>query len=221
MLARITTATLALVFAACSAVSAAQSLSPKPQGAEIAFVHSVQKDLMARFPKALDAEQAGYFRFTNEDNTGSISYVNLHWQSADAQHPSQLWYDVHGNLLGADYSVLQSTSPKRPKLWGINPARWLRIDEHLHYVLAGPAKNSDYHGMGTKKFLAAGGSLADPSPATLVKMGLIKNTGQIAHFFVFPSIWDLQIWVKPNPNGAFAMMNPLVKPSKNAGHDSM
>jgi hypothetical protein len=27
-----------------------------------------------------------------------------------------------------------------------------------------------------------------------------------------PSIWDLIVWVKPNPSGAFAEKNPLVKP---------
>ncbi len=221
MLARITTATLALVFAACSALSAAPSPSPKPQGAEVAFVRSVQGALASRYATVADAERAGYFRFTNEDRSGSISYANLHWQSPDVQHPSQLWYDVHGNLLGADYSVMQSGSPEAPKLWGVNPARWQKFDEHLHYVLAGPPMSSDYHGIGTKKFLAAGGSLANPSSATLVKMGLVKSPDQVARVFVFPSIWDLQVWVKPNPNGAFAMMNPLVKPSKNAGKDSM
>ena len=221
MLARITTATLALVLVTSSALLAAVTPPPKPQGAEVAFVQTVQHDLTTRFATVADAQRAGYFRFTNEDNTGSISYANLHWQSESPAQPSQLWYDVHGNLLGADYSVLQSSSPKAPHLWAVNPERWQQFDEHLHYVLAGPEKPGDYHGMGTKKFLAAGGNLADPSAATLVKMHLVKNTSQVAHFFVFPSLWDLQVWVKPNPNGAFAMMNPLVKPSKNAEHDSM
>lgn len=56
---------------------------------------------MARFPHASDAEKAGYVRYTNEDNTGSISYANFSWTS-DPTHPSQLWYDKSGNLLGAD-----------------------------------------------------------------------------------------------------------------------
>ena len=80
-----------------------------PQGTEVAFVASIQKDLNARFPTPADAVKAGYFRYSNEDEDGAISYANLHWQSSNPQSPSQLWYDVKGNLLGADFSVLQST----------------------------------------------------------------------------------------------------------------
>ena len=39
--------------------------------------------------------------------------------------------------------------------------------------------------------------------------------------FVFPALWDLQVWVMQNPNGAFAEMNPLVKPSATADKDDM
>ena len=88
--------------------SPAPSLSPVPQGTEVAFVQQIQKDLTARFPTPADAVNAGYFRYGNEDEDGAISYANLQWQSGDPQHPSQLWYDVKGNLLGADFSVLQS-----------------------------------------------------------------------------------------------------------------
>jgi hypothetical protein len=95
-------------FAATPAPSA--SLSPMPQGAEVAFVKQIQTDLNARFPTPADAEQAGYFRFGNEDEDGAISYANLHWQSGNPQQPSQLWYDVKGNLLGADFSVKQTAA---------------------------------------------------------------------------------------------------------------
>ncbi|MBV8116720.1 MAG: hypothetical protein JOZ01_02010, partial [Candidatus Eremiobacteraeota bacterium] len=105
------------------------ALSPFPTGAEVAFVTSIQKDLSARFPTPQAAEQAGYFRYTNEDEDGAISYANLHWQSANPQQPSQLWYDVHGNLLGADFSVLQSNSPAPPNLWGVNYRRWISFRE--------------------------------------------------------------------------------------------
>jgi hypothetical protein len=33
-----------------------------------------------------------------------------------------------------------------------------------------------------------------------------------AQLVLRPSIWDLIVWVNPNPNGAFADKNPLVKP---------
>src|SRR5580700_10296564 len=97
--------TLCAGFAFAAATPApAPTLDPQPNASEATFVTGIQKDLMARFPTAADAIKAGYFRFTNEDSTGAISYANLQWQSADPQHPSQLWYDVNGNLLGADFS---------------------------------------------------------------------------------------------------------------------
>jgi len=101
--------------------------------AEKTFVAGIQSDLMQRFPHAADAEKAGYVRFTNEDDTGAISYANKHWTSADPKHPSQLWYDVKGNLLGADFSV-PKTSATPPTLWGINPGRWATFNAHIHYV---------------------------------------------------------------------------------------
>ncbi len=197
---------------------AAPKLSPKPQGAEIAFVAGLQADLGKRFATIAEAEKAGYFRYTNEDNTGSISYANLSWTSADPAHPSQLWYDVHGNFLGADFSV-PFVKGKRPTLWGVNPARWMHFGEHLHYILRGADGKDIYHGTSLKKFVAAGGSATAPAAATLVSMGLAKSASDVVRVFVFPNIWDLVVWVKPNPSGAFADMNPLVKPSKGAGMD--
>ncbi len=197
------------------------TLSPIPQGTEAAFVKSIQKDLMARFPTPADAVKAGYFRFGNEDEDGAISYANLQWQSGNPQSPSQLWYDVHGNLLGADFSVLQSASPAPPTLWGVNYRRWVSFREHIHYVLAGPNGTETYGATSVKKFAAAGGNVDDPKADTLVKMGTVKSTADVQRIFLFPSLWDLIVWIKPNPNGAFADKNPLVIPSANAAKDSM
>ncbi len=206
-------------FAATPAPKA--TLSPMPQGSEITFVKAIQKDLMARFPTAQDAENAGYFRYTNEDEDGAISYANLHWQSGNPQQPSQLWYDVHGNLLGADFSVLQSGSAAPPAVWGVDYRRWTSFREHIHYILAGPNGTEIYGGTSAKKFVAAGGNVDDPHAATLVKMGIAKSTADVKRVFLFPSIWDLIVWVKPNPNGAFADKNPLVVPSANAEKPDM
>jgi hypothetical protein len=92
---------------------------------ENAFVSEISSYLMAHYPTAADAVRASYIRYTAEDETGAISYANLHWQSTDTRHPSQLWYDKNGRLLGADYSVLLSGSATRPQLWGVNPGRWV------------------------------------------------------------------------------------------------
>ena len=194
---------------------------PEPRGAEVAFVTSIQKDLMERFPTAADAEKAGYFRYTNEDDTGAISYTNLKWSSADPTAPSQLWYDVNGKLLGADFSVLQTDSPKQPHLWGVNPARWEHFGAHVHWVVADTSAKETYGATSVKKFVAAGGDIANPQAETVVKMGAAKDPSLVSHVFLFPAVWDLIVWVKPNPNGAFAEKNPLVKPSANAEKDSM
>lgn len=209
-------AVLAFVLTA-SGVHAAKKISPQPQGAEIAFVASIQKDLMARFPNAAAAEKAGYFRYTNEDNTGAISYTNNQWTS-DATHPSQLWFDANGNLLGADFS--QPDAPTAPKLWGIQPGRWLHFNPHVHFVYTDGTATVYGRATSVKKFLGAGGSLTAPTADPIVKLGLVKDATAITHVFVFPHIWDLIVWVKPNPSGAFAEKNPTVHPTANAAKDS-
>lgn len=179
--------------------------------AESAFVKAIQADLMARFPTAQDAEKAGYVRYTNADNTGAVSYANFQWTSPDAQHPSQLWYDKAGNLLGADFSVLQ-TSSVRPSIFGVNPGRLYQFDDHVHWVENVGGKMIYDKWVDARKYRAAGGDPAHPTAAQLVAIGRAKNASSIATVFDMPSIWDLIVWVKPNPNGAFAEKNPLVTP---------
>jgi hypothetical protein len=144
--------------------------------------------------------------------------VNLQWTSADSQHPSQLWYDVHGNLLGADFSQPYATNP--PKLWGVDSRRWDHFGQHIHWVRNINGKES-YGEIGTAKFQKSGGSLANPQAAAIVKLGKASSIAQVTHVFVFPNIWDLIVWIKPNPNGAFANANPLVIPSKTAEKGDM
>jgi hypothetical protein len=126
---------------------------------------------------------------------------------------------VNGNLLGADYSVLQSASPTAPTLWGIDPKRWESFHAHVHWVIVGADGKETYGATSMKKFTAAGGNLDNPDAATVVKLGDAKSAAAVTHVFVFPAIWDLTVWVKDNPNGAFADMNPNVTPSANASKD--
>lgn len=195
-------------------VAYAADLSPKPQGAEIAFVNGISKDLNARFPTEADAERAGYFRYTNEDDTGAISYANLQWTSNDPAHPSQLWYSASGKLLGADYSQPYAAG-NPPHLWGVNPQRWGHFGAHVHWVIDAGGKET-YGATSVAKFKAAGGDPAHPQAATVVALGKAKDPSQVKHVFLFDDIWDLEVWVTPNPNGAFADKNPLVHPSANA-----
>ncbi|MFN2527653.1 MAG: hypothetical protein ABR584_02945 [Candidatus Baltobacteraceae bacterium] len=190
--------------------------NPKPSGAEVAFVTGIQADLMKRFPTAADAEKAGYVRYTEEDDTGAISYANQQWQSADAQHPSQLWYDVTGNLLGADFSVLKSNNPARPNLWGIDPGRWFNFGHpHYHYILKDPKTAKVTYGAYGGKMLKKMHITAPGTEAAAMTVAKVPKANVLT-FFTFPALWDLQVWVKDNPNGAFAEKNPNVIPSKHA-----
>ena len=211
---RCSLASVVLVALTCTAALAdsGPAVSGPPTISESKFLNAIQADLGKRFPTAADAERAGYIRYTNEDDTGAISYANLHWQSADPKHPSQLWYDKHGALLGADFSELKTAA--RPHKWGVDPRRWAEFDAHIHYVVLDPATKKhtyDQYVM-LDKWKAAGGDPAHPSATTLVAMKRVPAAADVPTIFLFPNIWDLIVWVKPNPSGAFADKNPNVKP---------
>ena len=63
--------------------------------------------------------------------------------------------------------------------------------------------------------------MANATADPFVKLGKVKSADQITHVLPFPAQWDVEVWVTPNPLGAFAETNPLVKPSKNAGMGEM
>lgn len=166
------------------------------------FVASVQRDLTARFPHVSDAGKAGYVRYTAPDDTGAISYANQEWNS-DPSHPSQLWYDKDGNLLGADFSVPRPNGEARPQLWGIDPGRWYEFNGHVHYVIKDPTSGKMIYDqwIWNNDFVNAGGNLSHPSAQTVVQMGRVPSAGYITTIFEFPTQWDLIVWVKPhNPN---------------------
>src|SRR5947207_1080692 len=120
-------------FASSLALAASPKLPDTPLPSELAFVLSATKDLNARFPNPAAAEKGGYFRYNNEDKTGAISYANLKWNSVDPRHPSQLWYDVKGRLLGADFSRTLSMPAVTPNIWGLNSQRWFKFRvAHVH-----------------------------------------------------------------------------------------
>jgi len=182
--------------------------------AETTFVSQISSYLIAHYPTASAAAKAGYIRYTGEDETGAISYANLHWYSQDIHHPSQLWYDKNGKLLGADYSVPLSASAARPQLWGINSGRWVEFDGHIHWVSKDPSTGALSYDQwaSDKAFVAAGGDPNHPTAVTLVAMKKVVSTSDVVTIFHSPAIWDLIVWVTPNPNSAFAWKNPLVTP---------
>lgn len=171
---------------------------------ETQFLESVRRDLIARFPHVADAEKAGYVRYTAPDDTGAISYANQQWVS-DPTHPSQLWYDADGNLMGADYSVPRPNGEARPQVWGINPGRWYEFNGHVHYVIKEPGSSKTVYDqwIWNNDFVAAGGNLAKPSAATVAKIGRVPSADYISTIFEFPTQWDLIVWVKPHAAGPF------------------
>ena len=66
--------------------------------------------------------------------------------------------------------------------------------------------------MRAQRLAAAGADPDRPTPEALVAAGLAKQPGDVRFVFLVPSIWDVTVWVIPNPDGAFAEANPNVKP---------
>jgi hypothetical protein len=215
--------TAAVLAAACATVACATHAVARadeyatadgpPSPSEAQFIASIQQDLGARFPRASDAVKAGYILYLPEDEAGTFSYANRQWTS-DPKHPSQLWYDKNGYLLGADFSVPRPNHEPRPNLWGINPGRWVEFDGHVHWVTKDPATGEMIYGgaLWNHLWVENGGSIADPTADTVVKVGGAKNAADVTAVFELPTIWDLIVWIRPNRFGAFAYRNPDVTP---------
>jgi len=193
---------------ACAIVAARADESPTYVGplsaSEAQFVSSVKADLSARFPHASDAEKAGYIRYTAPDDTGAISYANPQWWTSDPKHPSQLWYDTSGNLMGADFSVPRPNGEPRPQVWGINPGRWYEFNGHVHYVVKTPDGKMLYdQWIWNADFVNAGGSLSHPSAKTVADIGKVPSADYVQTIFEFPTLWDLIVWLTPHAAGPF------------------
>lgn len=168
---------------------------------EAQFVASVKADLLSRFPHVGDAQKAGYVRYTSPDDTGAISYANQRWNS-DPSHPSQLWYDASGNLMGADFSVPRPNGEPRPHVWGIDPGRWFEFNGHVHYVVKELNGKMLYdQWIWDADFVNAGGSLKSPSAQTVVSLGKVPSPDYVKTIFEFPTQWDLIVWVVPHAPG--------------------
>ena len=190
-------------------------LEPKPNAAETKFVKSAQRYLAARFPTAAAAQAAGYRRYTAEDLDGVITYTNFQWFADDLRHPTQLWYDVRGHFLGADYTTRVTDRSRRPNLWGLQPGRWSHFMAHMHYVVSSAGK-TDYRMMLDDDYQANGGDPLHPSALPIVRAGYAKKPSDVILIFQLPEMWVASVWLIPNPNGAFAESNPLVKATAGA-----
>jgi hypothetical protein len=124
-------------------------------------------------------------------------------------HPNFMWYDRHGHLAGVDYELPKSRYPAPPHLaaFPVLSSRWTLIREHVHYA---------YSVDGVTKY---GVSHATPEMCT-EKIALdvlrahgakIPSNAKMVWAMYHPAVWDLAMWVVPNPRGAFADLNPNVK----------
>jgi hypothetical protein len=199
----------------------APTAAPSPSAAEAAFLQRVMTNLPKRYPNPAAATAAGYNRYTREDRTGAISYVNpQYWDTTDPDHPAQLWYDVNGRLLGADFSIPQAESATgAPNRFGIAPTRWFKIPAHVHYVQRNANGTIAYgKAMSAQRYAQAnGGDYSHPTAAGLVTAGVVTDASSVPFVFLYPAIWDVTVWVVPNPLGQFADANPSVIPSPRAG----
>jgi hypothetical protein len=212
----IAAALIACAVAVPMASHAADTKAPPntPTAAEQPFVTKATADLQRLYGTTALAAKAGFFRYNNEDKTGAISWVNTSNWTSDETHPSQLWYDVKGNLIGVDYSQPWTDAKHPPNMWGILPARWFEFEAHTHYALKAADGSLVYHGMENSDITKAGGDPDKPTAEDLVRAGKAKSVGDVAFVFAFRHVWDLEFWVVPNPKGVFSEDNPNVKPSQ-------
>ena len=209
--------------APAATVAPAPTAAPAPSAQESQFLAKIMKDLPARYGTTQQATAAGYFRYSNEDRTGAISWVNpTYWDTTDPDHPAQLWYDVNGRLLGADFSVPRAeSSTGAPSRFGTSPSRWITLPAHVHFVVRNADGSYTYgRAVSANAYAQANdNSYSSPTAQGVVKVpaSRVTDPASIAHVFLYPSIYDLQVWVVPNPLGQFAGRNPNITPSPRAG----
>jgi hypothetical protein len=187
--------------------------------AERAFYSVASTTLLKRYPHPAAAQRAGYFRFSNEDDTGAISYINpAYFETPDPQHPQELWYDVHGRLLGGDFSQIVALHPHGPTLFGISRKRFHKVRLHIHYGIKHAGGSIEYGVyVIASEFTAAHLDPLHPTAADLVKLGKVKSVHDVAFVFANLNNWDAVMWLIPNPAGQFADANPNVTPSPDQG----
>jgi len=103
--------------AAAPKVAPAPTAAPSPSAAEASFLKKIMTDLPKRYPTTQAAVKAGYLRYSNEDETGPISYANpTPWYPTAPHVPAPLWYAVNGRLVGRVLRDLQVLARNGPAL---------------------------------------------------------------------------------------------------------
>lgn len=193
-----------------AAPTPAPTPTPKANPAETAFIADVTKALQAKYSTSHAAAAAGYYQMTRLEDDGTSVWFNDAWDAGVGKYaPHFLWYDKHGKLVGLDYQYLVSTYPKPPgtSVYPFMASRWTTIDAHMNFAYTLPDGTIKRHGAELLPH-----QKGDPTAAQLRAAKLLPANATLLWAHYHPKSWDLGFWHVPNPNGAFADLNPLVKP---------
>ena len=184
--------------------------APTPNPGEAAFIASVTSTLQQRLATTAQAQTAGYYQMTRMEKDGTIIWFNDDWgKGVSKDTPNFLWFDQAGKLVGLDYEYAVSDYPQHPAAdaYPVMPSRWTTIDAHMHFAYKLPDGKIVRRGAEALK-----GVTTDPTAAQLTAAKLLPAGATLLWAHYHPKAWDLGFWTVPNPNGAFADLNPLVKP---------
>ena len=198
------------IIALVAAASMAASPQPaKPNAAEAAFIASATHALTTKYATASDATAAGYMRMTRLESDGTIIYATMRYDRIDADHPNFLWYDRHGKVVGLDYEYPVASWPKPPgpHVYPVAANRWTTVPAHVHFAYRVGNGPIQYHGARLRPNLTGPKITADELRADK----LLPANATLLWAEYHPKCWDLGFWTVPNPNGAFADLDPLVK----------
>jgi hypothetical protein len=183
--------------------------APMPDHNEAAFIADVTKALQAKYPTTTAATAGGYSQMTRLGSDGTAIWFNDKWDANVSKYaPNFLWYDKHGKLAGLDYQYTVSGHPQPPAgLYPVKASRWVAIPAHMHFAYKMPDGTMKRRGAKALK-----GETDDPTAAELKAAKLLPPNATLVWAHYHPKTWDLGFWLVPNPNGAFADLNPNVKP---------
>jgi len=188
---------------------ASSTPAPAPNPTEAAFIASVTSTLQHRLGTTAQAQAAGYYQMTRMERDGTIIWFNDDWgKGVSKANPNFLWFDKAGKLVGLDYEYAVAEYAQHPGTgtYPVMPSRWSTIDAHMHFAYK--LRDGKVVRRGAE---ALKGVTSDPTAAQLTAAKLLPAGATLLWAHYHPKAWDLGFWTVPNPNGAFADLNPLVK----------
>jgi len=200
---------IALSMALPGAAGAASAPSDKANATEARFIAQAAASLFARYPTVAAAVKGGFFQLTPLDQDNTAIYFNGTYTNVDPRHPNFLWFDRNRKLVGLDYEYDMSRwrTPPGKREYPVLAARWTVIRAHLHFA----------YRIGRGPMLMHGARLRPNitrNPVTAAQLRadhLLPAGAKLQWADYHPKCWDLGFWLVPDPLGAFAEKNPLVK----------